>query len=250
MPIPAGPAVGKNLYVGLTVSFVKRFATALIALLALVALVTAAGSYESTGQPRLGVDSTSVAPNPQDRSPGGVGPGKTATNQSSKSREAGDPPKSPPETPDNDDGLSTLIIVGLLGGLFVVAVLAVVLTDDDTRAPPRTGDNPPNEDRPPTPPVDPAYEPPAENGVVSAWRRLSDRVDTIDDSSTPGEAASVAVERGFPSDTVEGLTDQFESVRYGRESPSSEQERRANRLADRLDGQEPRQDDVTGGDDA
>ena len=228
----------------------KRFATALIALLALVALVTAAGSYESTGQPRLGVDSTSVAPNPQDKSPGVVGPRKTATNQSSQSGATGEPPKSPPEDPDDDGGLSTLIIVGLLGGLFVVAVLAVVLTDDDTRAPPRTGDDPPNDDRPPTPSVDPAYEPPADNAVVRAWQRLTDRVGAVDDSSTPGEAASAAVERGFPTETVEGITDQFESVRYGRTKPSSEQERRANQLADRLDRDGPQQDDTPGGDGA
>ncbi|WP_123537369.1 DUF4129 domain-containing protein [Halosimplex salinum] len=212
----------------------KRFATALIALLALVALVTAAGSLgDGVDQPRLGVESTTVAPAPESPSAGGVGEGPNAT----QSAEVVDTEATAPaESGDGDGGISSLFVVALVGGLLLAAALAVLLTDDDARAPPRKDDDDGGETtEPPTPAVDPAYDSPAENAVVGAWRRLTERVDGVDDSTTPGEAASAAVDRGFPTEAVEGITGQFEAVRYGREQANSERERRASELAGRLD---------------
>ncbi|MFC7195606.1 DUF4129 domain-containing protein [Halosimplex aquaticum] len=211
----------------------KRFATALIALLALVALVTAAGSLGGADQPTLYSGTT-----PAEKAPmyNGSGAGDGAPNATQSANVVDDETEAPPPDTGDGGGTSSLIVAGLVGALLVAALLAVILTDDDTRAPPRDEDGGDGGDpSPPTPAVDPAYDSPADNAVVRAWRRLTDRAEGVDDATTPGEAASAAVDRGFPADAVEGITGQFESVRYGHEFPGTEQERRAERLADRLD---------------
>ncbi|WP_436906623.1 DUF4129 domain-containing protein [Halosimplex marinum] len=210
----------------------RRPATALVALLALVALVTAAGSLGGTDQPTLYSGTTPTEPMPTGPPPAAPGNGTDATD----SRQvAGGTTAVPPDESGGDGGVSTLLVAGLVGGLLVAAALAVLLTGDDTRAPPREedgeGDGPAG---PPTPTVDPAYDPPADSAVVRAWRRLRDRAGA-DESATPGETAATAVDRGYPDEAVERVTRGFEAVRYGRRSPTDEQERGARRLADRLD---------------
>jgi hypothetical protein len=221
---------------------VRRSATALVALLALVALVTAAGSLGGTDQPTLYSGTTPTEPMPTGPPPAAPGNGTDATD----SRQVADETTAvPPDESGGDGGVSTLLIAGLVGGLLVAAALAVLLTGDDTRAPPRdeSGDDGPA--GPPRPTVDPAYDPPADGAVVRAWRRLRDRAGA-DESATPGETAAAAVDRGYPDEAVERVTRGFEAVRYGRQSPTDEQERGARRLADRLDADR----DGNGGDDA
>ncbi|MFB6140618.1 MAG: DUF4129 domain-containing protein [Halosimplex sp.] len=217
----------------------RRFATALIALLATVALVTAAGSFGEPAGPSLdGGDSLGPAPTetrevPPPRRAGGNG------------TDAGDEPTEPPsgtgpagrEPGDGDgSGISSLVVVLLVGSALVAAVLAVLLTDDDSRAPPPERGDEGGADGPATPAVDPGYDSPPDNAVVRAWRRLVERVEGVEASATPGETAERAAAVGLPDGPVHGITDEFVSVRYGREPPSPERERRADRLADRLDG--------------
>ncbi|WP_459195111.1 DUF4129 domain-containing protein [Halosimplex sp. J119] len=215
----------------------KRFATALIALLALVALAGASGSLSSGfDQPTLGADSTTIPPDPIDvNRSGGAGSPNATQSAEVVDRTTGVPVDSGAGS-GGDGGVSSLIVAGLVGALLVAAVLTVVLTDDDTRAPPRDGGTDDGSSSgPPTPPVEPTYDPPADNAVVRAWRGLTERIDGVDDTTTPGETASAALDRGYPTEAVEGITGQFETVRYGRESPTEEQQRRADRLADRID---------------
>lgn len=212
----------------------RRFATALIALFALVALVTAAGSFGGTSQPTLYSGTTPTQPMPTQSPAFGVA-GGNGTNATDSRHVIDRETPVPAEGGDTGGGASTLLVAGLVGALLVAAVVAVLLTGDDTRAPPREdsgdGDGPSG----PTPTVDPAYDAPADNAVVRAWRTLRDRVESVDESATPGETAAAAVDRGYPDDAVESVTRGFEAVRYGRRSPTDEQERRAGRLADRLD---------------
>jgi hypothetical protein len=213
---------------------VKRLATALIALLALVALAGASGSLsDGFDQPTLGADSTTIPPDPVVVNGSGGGAPNATQSADVVTRT---PVPADPGGGGGDGGVSSLIVVGLVGTLLVAAVLAVVLTDDDTRAPPRDGGSDGGTDSDaPAPAVGPAYDSPGDNAVVRAWRRLTERVDGVDDTTTPGETAAAALDRGYPAEAVEGLTGEFETVRYGRESPTEEQKRRADRLADRID---------------
>lgn|GEM_PF-1091515 len=222
----------------------RRFATALIALFALVALVTAAGSFGGTDQPTLYSGTTPTEPMPTGPLPSpGSGDGN-GTNATDSRHLVDDETPVPPEESGDGGGISTLLVAGLLGGLLVAAVLAVLLTGDDARAPPRDdGGDGGDPSGPPTASVDPTYDSPDDNAVVRAWRRLRDRVEGVDPSATPGETATAAVEGGYPDDAVESVTRGFEAVRYGRQSPTDEQERSAGRLADRLDAGDDRDGD-------
>ena len=210
----------------------RRFATALIALLALFALVTAAGSLGGTDQPTLYSGTTPTQPMPT-ASPAFGGGGGNGTN-ATDSRDVIDRETPAPAAEGGDGGgVSTLLIAALVGGLGVAVVVAVLLTDDDTRAPPREerdDDGPPDA---PTPTVDPVYDAPADDAVTRAWRTLRERAG-VDESATPGETAAVALDRGYADDAVESVTRGFESVRYARQPPTDEQERRARELSDRL----------------
>lgn len=211
----------------------KRFATAMIALLALVALVTAAGSFDPTDQPQVDAEST---------------PGESALEAASGDVEAGDrsgatqssnhvdsATRIPPDSGDGG-GISWLVVAALVGGLVATAVLAVVLTGDDARAPPREGDDPAGDEPEPTiPAVEPTYDSPTDNPAVRAWRRLSDRVGGVDDSTTPREVASEAVDCGVPARAVEGITTEFETVRYGSGSPTGAHAQCADNLTEQLD---------------
>ncbi|WP_049930428.1 DUF4129 domain-containing protein [Halosimplex carlsbadense] len=217
----------------------RRFATALIALFALVALVTAAGSFGGTEQPTLYSGTTPTEPMPVGPPPV-AGGGENSTTATDSRDVIDDETPVPPDESGDGDGVSTLLVAGLFGGLLVAAVVAVLLTGDDARAPPRDesgGGNGP--DGPPTPTVEPTYDSPADNAVVRAWRRLRERADA-DETATPGETATAAVERGYPDDAVESVTRGFEAVRYARRSPTDEQERTAGRLADRLEARDDR----------
>jgi hypothetical protein len=220
---------------GRTLSSVRRFATALIALFALVALVTAAGSFGGPDQPTLYSGTTPTEPMPVGPPPAPIGDAGNGTNATDSRDVIDRETPVPPQESGDGGGVSTLLVAGLFGGLLVAAVVAVLLTGDDTRVPPRddsgAGDGP---DGPPTPTVEPAYDSPDENAVVRAWRRLRDR-SGAGETATPGETAAAAVDRGYPDDAVESVTSGFEAVRYARRSPTDEQDRRARELSDRLD---------------
>jgi len=227
---------------------VRRSATALIALLALVALVTAAGSFGGTDQPTLYSGTTPIEPMPTD-SPGAGDGGRAGPNATDSRHVVDGATQAGPDERGDGGGVSTLLVAGLVGGLLVAAALVVLLTDDDTRAPPRDERDDDGPSGPPTPTVDPAYEGATDGAVVRAWRRLRDRVEGVDESATAGETAAAAVDRGYPTDAVESVTRGFEAVRYGRQSPTDEQRRRAGRLTDRLDDRDDDRE-VAGGDDA
>jgi len=213
---------------------VKRFATATVALLALVALVTAAGSFDPTDQPQIDADSTPPPEQPRAVSPNGS-PNERTHSETQSSNLVDGETRAPPDTGDGG-GVSSLVVAALVGGLAVAAVLAVALTGDDTHAPLRDdGDQADDGSEPMIPAVEPAYDSPSDNPAVRAWRRLADRVEGVDDSTTPREVASIAVDRGFPAGAVDGITSQFETVRYGGESPTGARGRRADELVDRLD---------------
>jgi hypothetical protein len=213
---------------------VRRFATALIALFALVALVTAAGSFGGPDQPTLYSGTTPTEPMPVGPPPAAGGGGNDTNATDSRDVIDRETPVPPGES-GSSGGVPTLLVVGLIGGLLVAAVVAVLLTGDDTRVPPRDdsggGDGP---DGPPTPTVEPAYDSPDENVVVRAWRQLRDH-SGADETATPGETAAAAVDRGYPDGAVESVTRGFEAVRYARRSPTDEQEGRARELSDRLE---------------
>lgn len=225
---------------GRTLTPVRRSATALIALLAMVALVTAAGSYDVADQPRLGVDATTIPDEPPEPRNGTPAPAdSTDTDDGETAAPPDDRQGQRPAgaEPDGDGGVTGLVVAGLVGALLVAAALAVVLTDDDTRAPPPSDDDRREGDAPPGPTVDPAYDAPPENAVLRAWRSLTDRVEGVDDATTPGEAAARAADRGLPTGVVDEITDEFEAVRYGDAAPTGERERRAEGLAADLESE-------------
>lgn len=67
-----------------------------------------------------------------------------------------------------------------------------------------------------------------ENEVYRAWREMTTHLDVpAPQSSTPGEFADSATDAGMAREDVTELTNLFEEVRYGGESPTGERERRA-----------------------
>jgi len=220
---------------GRSLSFVNRFATALIALLVLVALVTAAGSFDPTDQPQIDADSTPPPEQPEAVSPNGNSNERTQSDTQSSNLVDGET-QAPPISGDEGSGVSSLVVVALVGGLVTAALLAVVLTGDDARAPPREGDDSADEEPDPTiPAVDPAYDSPTDNPAVRMWRRLSDHIEDVEDSATPREVAATAIDRGFPVGAVKDVTKEFETVRYGSRSPTGTHVQRADDLIERLD---------------
>jgi len=206
---------------------VQRFAPALIALLAAVALVTAAGSFDAVDGPSVSGDSTpgeSVQ-----RQQGGSAP-PTPSREGARGSYDGDD-QTTAASGSGGGGVSALLVAALLGTLVVGGVLVVFLTDDDARAP--AGGGEPGDDRdPPTPAVSPDYESPPDSAVVRAWRTLADRADA-DETATPGETARAARDRGLPRDPVDRVTRHFEAVRYGR-AAADERESAVQRVRDAL----------------
>jgi hypothetical protein len=197
---------------------VQRFAPALIALLAAVALVTAAGSFDAVDGPSVSGDSTPDGS--VQRQQGGSAPPTPAGDESRGSYDGDN--RTTAASADGGGGVSALLVAALLGTLVAGGVLIVFLTDDDTRAPERD-DAPGGDDGPPTAAVDPEYGSPADSVVVQAWRALADRADA-DDAATPGETASEALDRGVPPEPVDRVTHHFEAVRYGRASPTERED--------------------------
>jgi len=196
---------------------VQRFAPALIALLAAVALVTAAGSFDAVDGPPVSGDSTPAES--VQRQEGGSAP---PTPNGEESRGSYDGANQTTAASDSGGGVSALLVAALLGTLVAGGVLVVFLTDDDTRAPERD-DAPDDGDGRPTATVDPDYESPTESAVVRAWRALADRAD-VDDAATPGQTAREALDRGVPREPVDRVTRHFEAVRYGRASPAERED--------------------------
>lgn len=78
-------------------------------------------------------------------------------------------------------------------------------------------------------------DPPADNAVYRAWWALVTRVDDRDPATTtPGEYAAAARERGLPARSVSTLTTLFERVRYGEGAVTDDRAERARRAADSL----------------
>ena len=67
-----------------------------------------------------------------------------------------------------------------------------------------------------------------ENEVYRAWREMTAHLDVANpSSSTPAEFAAAATDAGMAREDVTELTDLFEAVRYGGETPTDEREARA-----------------------
>lgn len=81
--------------------------------------------------------------------------------------------------------------------------------------------------------VQPSDVPPT-NDVYGAWLELQRR-SPAPESAAPAEVAARAVESGFDERAVEQLTGEFCAVRYGEAAPTTDRERRARELADRLE---------------
>lgn len=78
-------------------------------------------------------------------------------------------------------------------------------------------------------------EPPANNPVYRAWHETVRRIDERDETTTtPGEYARAARERGWDGDAVATLTALFDRVRYGGAAVTEERAARAREAADRL----------------
>jgi hypothetical protein len=69
--------------------------------------------------------------------------------------------------------------------------------------------------------------------IEEAWQTMADRVSINRRTRTPAEIARAAIERGYPSDAVQRLTDSFREVRYGG-FPRSERTEAARTALDRL----------------
>jgi len=201
--------VGRHLSVPRATPVVQRFAPALIALLAAVALVTAAGSFDAVDGPSVSVDSTPEES--VDRQRGGNAPPTPNGDESSAVEGGKDQTTAAPA--EGGGGVSALLVAALLGTLAIGGVLVVLLTDDDARAPERDEKSGGERD-PPSPAVDPDYESPPDGTVVRAWQALADRTDA-DDAATPGETARAALDRGLSPGPVDRVTRRFEAVRYG-----------------------------------
>ena len=185
----------------------KRIGTALVALLAILALGGAAGGFSPAGQPTLSSDTGpgggsgpyNAVPQAGDSGGGGNGGGPVGSVASAAS-----------------SGVSALFVAGFVAALLVCAGLALVLTGDDERAPAPEADseNGPGDTRPR---IEVTYSSPDENAVVRAWNRLTDAVGA-ETAETPRETASRAAGHGYDADSVERLAESFSAVRYGDES--------------------------------
>lgn len=186
----------------------RRIETALIALLAVLALGVAAGGFSPAGQPSIasdtGLGGGSGAPDsvPESGGSGGGGSGGGAVGG---------------VVAAGSTGVSALFVAGFVAALCSCGVLAVLLTGDDERAP-RVEDEPEDANGDVRPRIEVTYRSPDENAVVRAWERLTDAVGA-ETAETPDETARRAVDHGFSRGTVERLAESFSAVRYGDEPP-------------------------------
>ena len=214
--------------------------TALVALLAVLALGGAAGGFDSASAPGLENDWEPTVVT-TDGPPDGLPPEPPFRNRSAPptptGEEGGGYVDSPPPATVADagsGGVSPLFVAVFLGGLLASGALALVLTGDDDRAPP-PGDGPGGDAGDPRPAVDVSYESPADSVVVRAWRRLATAAGS-DPTETPGETARRAREAGLPRDAVDRVSDHFSAVRYGgRPADETERERDAREAIEAFD---------------
>lgn len=198
----------------------RRATTALVALVAVLALGAAAGGFDSASAPGLEGDlQPSTVPTGE---PSGVPPEPPFRNKSAPptpgGKEGGGYVASPPPATVADSGsggVSPLFVAVFVGGLVASAALALVLTGDDDRAPlPDSG--PGDGDGDPRPAVDVTYDSPGDSAVVRAWERLATATGS-GPTETPNETARRATDAGFPRNAVDRVTDHFSAVRYGGE---------------------------------
>lgn len=196
----------------------RRSTTALVALVAVLALGAAAGGFDTPSAPGLEGDwqPTTVTFD----LPSGVPPEPPFRNKSAPPTPSGGDGSgyvaSPPPATVADSGsggVSPLFVAVFVGGLVASAALALVLTGDDDRAPlpekdPGDGD--------PRPAVDVTYDSPRDSAIVRAWERLATAAESAP-TDTPNETARKATDAGFPGDAVDRVTDHFSAVRYGGE---------------------------------
>jgi hypothetical protein len=205
---------------------VQRLGTALIALLAVLALGVAAGGFSPAGQPSLSSD-TGLAggggpydsvPRGGDSGGGGSGGGPVGSVVAAAS-----------------SGLSPLFVAAFVAALMTCAGLALALTGDDERAP-VPEDDPENGAGETRPRIEVTYGAPEDNVVVRAWHRLSDAV-SAETAETPRETADRAAGHGFDEDAVDRLAESFGAVRYGDE-PAEGRERDARDVLADVDGRD------------
>lgn len=193
-----------------------RIGTALVALLAVLALGVAAGGFSPAGQPSISSDtglgagdgSYGSVPRAGDSGGGGSGGGLVVGGVAAAA----------------STGVSVLFVAGFVAALVSCAALAFFLTGDDERASPPE-DDPEDASVEPRPRIEVTYGEPDENAVVRAWERLTDAVG-VDTAETPRETARRATDRGFDTGSVERLAESFRAVRYGDE-PAESREREA-----------------------
>lgn len=198
----------------------------LLAAVALVALATAAGTFDAVEGPSISADGTpetgTQTPDPSAGTPGGSGGDEQGERAAERTPAGG----------NDGGGLPSLVVPAVLGSLLAGGLFVVVLTGDDRRASlPGEDDDDGDEG---TDPVDPPYDSPGEGPVVRAWRRLASRA-SGEDTETPREVARRAVDRGLPERPVETVSRQFRAVRYGDSPASDDRERTARAAAERLD---------------
>jgi hypothetical protein len=199
---------------------VRRATTALVALLAVLALGAAAGGFDAASAPGLESDwEPTTVPTDDPTGVPGTPPFQNKSAPSTPGGEAGGSyVASPPPATVADSGsggVSPLFVAVFVGGVLASAVLALVLTGDDDRAPP-PGSDPGEGDGDPRPTVDVTYDSPEDSAVVRAWNRLSTATGS-GPTETPNETARRATHAGFPRDAVDRVTDHFQAVRYGGE---------------------------------
>jgi hypothetical protein len=185
---------------------VQRLGTALIALLAVLALGVAAGGFSPAGQPSISSDTgLGGVGGPADSVPeggGGSGGGPVGGALAAAS-----------------SGVSPLFVAAFVAGLIACAGLALALTGDDERAA-RPEDDAENRPANTRPRIEVTYRSPDDNVVVRAWNHLTDAVGT-ETAETPRETADRAAGHGFDADSVERLAEGFSAVRYGDEPPEA-----------------------------
>lgn len=77
-----------------------------------------------------------------------------------------------------------------------------------------------------------------DNEVYRTWQEMTELLDVDEPArQTPGEFATAAVDAGLRRTDVRELTQLFEAVRYGRQDPSQEYERRAVTVFRRIEDQ-------------
>lgn len=209
----------------------QRTATVLIALLAVLALAGAAGSFAGVDQPSLQGDEEFGEERNTSRGNGSDPGPPNGTESGVQVDDGGDGPAES----SGDGGVSPLFVAVFVGALLAAACLAILLTGDDDRA--ASPDREPAGGEGPRPTVSLSYGSPDDNAVVRAWTRM--RAETgVDDARTPGETARRATEQGLPREAVSRLTDQFRAVRYGDRSVDERRERAARAAMDDIEEEE------------